>query len=237
MRADVVAPVLIGLVLIYNQLIGASNHTLLAMLVMSAFVAAAMFYIIRQDAQLRDQQGDVLDKLEADGRPSGRIETSYPGQRTLPVAFPKKGFRFLRENADLVGIAQDLRFVRLFDQARYSDMLNLLDRLQKVYMYILAARYDPGSYIGTFMDLRDAVLEQLYSLVFVVPSTVTHIYGLNPSQVIKLNISRLTVVTRTMAEVLESYAEKTAGLAHVPDVVRTPAPHDTFDPMNRMRLP
>lgn len=237
MQTSIVVSAAAALVLIYNQLTRATNHTLLAMVVMGGFVFLAWYYV--KDREATDTTASVkkLERMEADGRPSGRVETSYPGQRTLPASFPKKGFKFLRESQAFLAIVDDIRVLRLFDKARYSDILVLLDRLQKIYMYILAGRYDAGKYIGTFMDTRDAVLEQMYSWVFAVPSTFDHIYGIDPAQLIKRNIEQLTSTTRTMAQVLKSYAEKTADLPHIPDVAQLPAPHDTFDPMNRLRLP
>jgi len=66
----------------------------------------------------------------------------------------------------------DLRFVRVFDKARYGDLLLFMDKLQKTYMYILAGRYEVQSYVGTFQDLRESVSEILYSLYFAVPLVV-----------------------------------------------------------------
>jgi hypothetical protein len=82
-----------------------------------------------------------------------------------------------------------------------------MDKLQKVYVYILAGRYRPDLYIQTFIDIRKSVLEILYSFVVVVPHQFKHTYGLDPYQEIEKSIDDFTVVSRTMMEILYSYAK------------------------------
>ena len=222
---------------IYNQLARASNHTLLAMIVMAGIAALMAYYINDQVRANAKATTDREQLLNADGLPSGRRETSFSGSRVLPATFPKKGFKYLKENSVFVDMVMDLRVVKMFDKARYADLLLLLDQLQKTYMYVLAGRYHPVSHIPTFMDIRDSVLESLYGLVFVLPSSFKHVYGIDPEKLMQDTVSRFTVASRTMADVLKSFAEKTAKMPHVPDVVNLPTPNDTFDPMSRLRLP
>jgi len=179
----------------------------------------------------------IVKKLEHDGIPSGRVETAFPGNRTLAPSFPKQGFKYLIENQSLVDIAEDIRVLRLIDHAKYSDILVLMNQLQKTYMYILAGRYDPGQYIGIFMDVRDSLLQHFYNMTFVMPTVFQHVYGVDPGELVDRNTGRLTAVTRKMADVLKSYAEKTAGLSFVPDAIQMPAPNDFHDPTSKMRLP
>lgn len=218
----------------------AENHTLFALMVFSG-VAAAVAYALRMQQQYENSQlTDTTKRIEADGRPSGRVEASHGGRlggATLPATFPKKGFKYLQQNQTLVDIVQDIRVLRLLDQSKYSDILLVLNQLQKVYIYILAGRYDPYVYIPIFMDTRDAALELFYGMIFVMPSTFSHVYGIRPYDLMHSNIRRLTAATRTMADVLRSYAEKTAGTVHIPDVLHTPSPYDSFDPMRPLRLP
>jgi len=228
---------LVGLILVFNGLVRANNHLLFAMMVMVAFIVAAWYYLREAEKADTATEKNITDKLEADGRPSGRVETAFPGDRTLPPSFPKKGFKYLIENQALVDIAEDIRVLRLIDLAKYSDILVLMNQLQKTYMYILAGRYDPGQHISIFMDIRDSLLQHFYTMTFVMPPVFQHVYGIDPGDLVDRNTSRLTALTRKMADVLKSYAEKTAGLAYVPDVIQVPAPNDFQDPTSKMRLP
>lgn len=231
---DIIVGVLIAGALVYNQLARASNHTLLALIAIT--VLAAGVYAYMYIGTNNNQKVDKQITLEKEGRP-GRVETAIPGAKTITLSFPKKGFRYIKENATFVDIVQDIRILKVFDKARFADIILLLDRLQKIYIYILAGRYEPVSYMGSFMDTREAVLEQFYALAFTLPLNLKHTYGVNPQDLVKGNIEKITAVTRTMADVLQSYAKKTAGIPHVPSVVESPAPHDPFDPMNQLRLP
>jgi hypothetical protein len=119
--------------------------------------------------------------------------------------FPK--LRFLPNNSQLMRIATDLRFVRIFDTARFGDLVLHMEKLQKVYMYILSGRYWPPSYIGTFTDLRTSVLEILYSLIHIIPSVLKHTYGLDPYDTIQKNIDEFTALSRKMLGILRAYAK------------------------------
>jgi hypothetical protein len=230
-----VLPIVAGLALVFNGLIRSDNHTLMAMLVMAAFVAAGWMYFRSFSATQLASETAAHQRIEADGRPSGRLETSFAGNKVLPATFPKKGFKYLLENKELCDIIQDIRVLRLIDKSKYSDILALANQLQKTYMYILAGRYDPSTYIPTYMDTREALLELFYGIVFVMPLSFTHVYGISPRSLVNSNIAKLTQLTRLQADVLKSYAEKSQE-KHVPDVIQVPAPMDP-DRSKRSRLP
>jgi hypothetical protein len=229
--------VIVALLLVFNGLVRADNHLLLAMMVMATFVGAAWYYLRESEKADVAAERDLKTKIESDGRPSGRVETTFPGNRILAPSFPKKGFKYLIENHALVEIAEDIRVLRLIDHAKYSDILVLMNQLQKTYMYILAGRYNPSQYIPIFVDIRDSLLEHFYNMVFVMPTVFQHVYGIDPGELVDRNTGRVTAVTRKMADVLKSFAEKTAELAYVPDVIQVPAPNDFRDPTSTMRLP
>jgi len=125
--------------------------------------------------------------------------------------------RFLPKNPALAAIARDLRFVRSFDKARYADLLLYMEKFQKTYMYILGDRYYLESYVGTLLDLRDSVAETLYSLVFAVPASFRHTYGLAPYPVIQRNIEEFQALSRKMIKIVENFA-RSRGDAHFPTV-------------------
>lgn len=75
--------------------------------------------------------------------------------------------KYLAQNPLLRDMTRKLRFLRSLDRARYDDLLAKMNKLQKIYMGILAGKYPSHLYVGTFFDVRDQVHELLYSLVFV----------------------------------------------------------------------
>jgi hypothetical protein len=160
-----------------------TTNTILALLVI---IIAAFAYVVR--TQQQGDKGGVAGsrRLEADteGRSEANVDNYY---------------------AALLEIAKDLRFVRIFDKPRYGDLLLMLDRFQKVYMYILGERYTCSSYVPTLMDLRDGVAEILYGLVFVVPEAFRHTYGFEPGPVIERNTARFTEVSRKMVDTVNRF--------------------------------
>lgn len=135
--------------------------------------------------------------------------------------------RFLPKNPALAAIAHDLRFVRVFDKARYADLLLYMEKFQKTYMYVLGDRYDLNSYTGTLIDLRDAIAETLYSLVFAIPATFKHTYGFLPYPVIQQNIETFQALSRKMLQVVENYA-RARGHPHFPTI--GPRPYEATRP-------
>ena len=123
---------------------------------------------------------------------------------------------YLDQNPELKQIALNLRFTRIYDKARFSDLLIHFDKLQKTYMYILAGRYKPTQYIPIFKDLRTSSLEILYSFIMVVPQGMKHTYGVQPYKELEDSISNFNVATSTMMRVLHNYA-KTNGFHVIQD--------------------
>ena len=195
-----------GAVLFY-QLARAQTQTVLA-LILLLFLAYIVFpnifnrdlaYLTTQTAASKEKNGDDAFNNAIDGRKEVSTDR-YSVKR-----FSK--LRFLSRNPELSTIAGDLRFVRVFDKARYGDLLLFMDKLQKTYMYILAGRYEVQSYVGTFQDLRESVSEILYSLYFAVPSSFRHSYGFEPFPVIEKNIDHFRILSRKMLYVLENFAK------------------------------
>lgn len=169
------------------------TNTLLAILI-TLIAAVAYYQLVPQAPVARDKLPlDVADRKEA-------VSTNF-----MISKFPK--LRFLQNNSQLMRIANDLRFVRIFDTARFGDLVLHMEKLQKVYMYILSGRYYPPSYISTFVDMRTSVLEILYGLVIIVPSVLKHTYGLDPYATIQRNIDEFTALSRKMLNVIQAYAK------------------------------
>jgi hypothetical protein len=203
------------------------THTLVSLLVIAAFAWVARTHInlpppVAVATNLPDR--DIQGRSETNG-------SLYPLKR-----FPPKGFRYLKENPAFLQLAEDVRFVRIFDQARYGDLLLAMEELQKTYMYILDGRYDAKTSPDIFLDLREAALEHLYAMYFAVPLRLKHVRGIDPWRQIQASIQGFRKITRRMLRVLKSYAEKTARQPVFPWTA--PAASDRpFDPMRNRHLP
>jgi len=213
---------LIGGSLVFYQLSRASESTLLAILIMT--VAAVAAYIWTQKQVVAQPQSK--DQLSIDPR---RIEVTSDNFNVATVS--KKNLTFLKENQSLLDILNNIRFIVIFDKARYEDLLIHMDKMQKVYMYILAGRYYPKSYVSTFVDLRDNIREMMYSSVLVVPTAFKYVYGIpDPLGVIHDNIDAFTALSRRMLYTLQSYSRDKGYI--VPEDFFHP-----YEPSREHRLP
>lgn len=130
--------------------------------------------------------------------------------------FPKK-VKYLKENKELMDIVTNLRFTIKFNKTRYSDLILNMNKMMKVYMYILAGRYDPVQYIPVFTDINDNIIEIMYSLFVIIPDSLKHIYGLDPHTEIYRSIYDFMIQSRKMLHVLEKFAIVHNGAVYVPD--------------------
>jgi hypothetical protein len=215
-----------GSAVLFRQLSGAAGNSLLAMLVLGggAYVGyrEGVWGGGRGGAAGTGgaAEGATCSSAIAAGAPEGFASAIADRREANTERFSIGRFsrlRFLPKNPALAAIARDLRFVRTFDKARYADLLLYMEKFQKTYMYILGDRYYLESYVGTLMDLRDSVAETLYSLVFAVPASFRHSYGLAPYPIIQRNIEEFQVLSRKMIKIVENFA-RSRGDAHFPVV-------------------
>lgn len=117
-----------------------------------------------------------------------------------------KDIKYLAKNKEFMDILFNIRFIKRFDKTRYSNMIVNLDKLMKIYIYILADRYDVNTYLPIFTDIKNNVLEIFYSLIFVVPNQFKHIYGFDPQTEIDKSLSDFRNKTTQMLTVITNYA-------------------------------
>ncbi len=197
-------PYFLGGAWIFYQLSQAQTKTLMVIGLIVLYVVGVMFYTSTQDAKQKQQDVQRQEKL-SQAFPANQVAHSdqYGVKR-----FPKKGkFTYLPQNTALMEIAEDLRFVRTFDQARYADLLLHLDKFQKTYMYLLADRLVCTDGIPTLMDYRGIILELMQSMILIIPKTMKHAYGLSPFDVLEKNVARFTAVSRVMLQVIEGHCK------------------------------
>lgn len=115
--------------------------------------------------------------------------------------------KFLKKNKEFLDIVHNLRFVKKFDKSRYNNLIIYMNKLMKIYIYILSDRYDIYLYIPIFNDISNDILEIFYSFVFVIPDKFKHIYGFNPSDEIEKSIADFRAKIEKMLIVLNNYGK------------------------------
>jgi len=118
-----------------------------------------------------------------------------------------KKAKFLVKNSEFMNILFNIRFIKRFDKTRYSNMIINMDKLMKIYMYMLADRYDINTYLPIFSDIRNNIIEIFYSLIFVIPNKFKHIYGFDPQSEIDKSLDEFRSKTKEMLVVITNYAK------------------------------
>ena len=115
--------------------------------------------------------------------------------------------KFLVKNNEFIDIIKNLRINKKFDKTRYNNLIILMNKLMKIYIYILSDRYDVYEYIPIFNDIKNDIFEILYSLVFVVPERLKHIYGFNPTEEIEKSLNNFRIKVVSMLTILDNYGK------------------------------
>lgn len=230
-RNEAVYVAIIG-ILIFFQLSYANKQTILALILMSilGMVGYRYLYYVDQKKQSENKDDTTFFNDEIADRKEVSVEQYFIKK------FPNKKLKFFLKNSDLIQIAKDVMILRMFDKARYSDLLNLMNSYQKTYMYILGERYEPVSYVPIFIDLGNAILENMYSIYFVVPVVLKHVYGVYPNEIIERNIEKFTKIHADNIEVLKSFTKKQVAYPYFPET--DPKPLTTsFNFIENRKLP
>jgi hypothetical protein len=130
--------------------------------------------------------------------------------------FPKK-IKYLKQNTKLVDIITNLRFIRKFNKTIYGDIILNANKLMKVYIYILAGRYDAEVYLSIFTDIKDNILELIQSLIIIIPEKLKHTYGIDTYAEISNSLQEFTQYSQEMLITLEKYAKIHEKKVYIPD--------------------
>ena len=118
-----------------------------------------------------------------------------------------KNTKYLIKNKEFMDILFNIRFIKKFDKTKYSNMIINMDKIMKIYIYILADRYDINTYLPIFTDIKDNILEIFYSLIFVIPNKFKHIYGFDPQVEIDKSLKDFRTKTKDMITVITNYSK------------------------------
>lgn len=124
-------------------------------------------------------------------------------------------FKFLIQNNTLVSIVKNVKFVKKFDKHKYNNLMVNMDNLMKIYIYILADRYQINEYIPIFDDIHNTILEIFYSFIFVVPDKIKHMYGFDPYIEIEKSTKDYIEYSKNMKTILEKYSINEKNIHHI----------------------
>lgn len=118
--------------------------------------------------------------------------------------FPNE-IKYLHKDKELFNIIINIRFIKHYDASKYSNIVFYVDKLYKIYMFILADRYDIKKYFNTFLLLRNTIIKEMYSIYIILPMKMKYYYGFNSFDEINKSIKLFIDYSRKMITILERY--------------------------------
>lgn len=114
--------------------------------------------------------------------------------------------KYLIKDEKLVEIIFNIEFIKVFDNGKYLDIINYMDKFMKIYIYILTDRYNSKDYFSSLIDIRQSILEMLYSCFIIIPEKVKYIYGLNTYKELYDNINLFAKYSSKMINIVKKYS-------------------------------
>ena len=179
-----------------------NSYVLISLIIIIIFYYNIYNNIKQANATKKNREEDIVDNIDKGIDTIKELNTN-----NFNININTGNIKFLKKNKEFLDIIHNLRFVKKFDKTRYNNLIIYMNKLMKIYIYILSDRYDIYIYIPIFNDIVNDILEILYSFVFVVPDRFKHIYGFNPSEEIDKSIVDFRTKLEKMLIVLNNYGK------------------------------
>jgi hypothetical protein len=135
--------------------------------------------------------------------------------------FPKE-IRYLHKDNKLLDIVLNIRFIKLYDKEKYTNIILYIDKFYKIYMYILIDRYDINKYFNIFIDLRTAIIREMYSMYIILPLKMKFYYGFNSFAELKKSINDFMEHSNKLIKIIERYGYQEKKIYHLEDIKYKP---------------
>jgi len=126
-----------------------------------------------------------------------------------------KNIKFLGKDKVFIDIIYNIRFIKKFNKTTYNKFIININKLMKIYIYILSNRYELNTYLPIFNDTRDNILELFYSLIFIIPKKFKHIYGFDPYKEIERSLEDFRNKTDKMLNILINFGKINKGYDYI----------------------
>ena len=135
--------------------------------------------------------------------------------------FPNE-IKYLHKSKELLNIVLNIRFMKRYDSAKYTNIIFQIDKFYKIYMFILADRYDIAKYFSTFIILRNTIIRELYSIYLILPLKMKYYYGFDSFTEVKISITNFVNYSRRLITILERYGHQEKKLYYLDDTKYKP---------------
>lgn len=133
---------------------------------------------------------------------------------------------YLNNDKILIDLILNIRFIRIFDIAKYSYIVIQNEKLIKLYIFMLGDRYDIKERFTSFLNIRNNIINEMYSTYLIIPNKFKYIYNLNPYEELKYTIENYIKHTRKMIIILKRYAYGKKNIQYLQDTKYKPYTKD-----------
>jgi hypothetical protein len=135
--------------------------------------------------------------------------------------FPNE-IKYLINDKTLLDIVLNIRYTKRYDLEKYTNIIFHIDKLYKIYMFILSNRYDINKYFDIFIDLRNMIIREMYSIYVILPVEMKYYYGFNSFDELKKSIDTFINYSRNMIKIIERYGYQEKGVYYLKDTKYKP---------------
>ena len=135
--------------------------------------------------------------------------------------FPNE-IKYLHKDKELLNIIINIRFIKRYDSSKYTNIVFYIDKFYKIYMFILADRYDVKKYFSTFLLLRNTIIKELYSIYVILPLKMKYYYGFDSFNEINKSIKQFIDYSRKMITIIEKYGYQEKEIFYLDDTKYKP---------------
>jgi len=163
---------------------------------------------------------------------NNKLEINYKNQIAKLETDINNGINniyYLNNDKYMINLLFNIRFIKIFDSHKFSNIIVLFERLLKLYIFMLGDRYDMNDYFSTFMNTRTEIIKELYSAYLITPMRLKYIYNINPYDEIKKTIEDFKKHTRSMIIILEKYAYQKKGIYYLDDTKYKPFENNNLE--------
>jgi len=135
--------------------------------------------------------------------------------------FPEQ-IDYLHKDNVLLDIVFNIRFIKRYDLEKYTNILFHIDKMYKIYMFILSGRYDIKYYFNIFIDLRNMIIREMYSIYIILPSKMKYYYGFSSFDELKKSINSFMEYSAKLIKILERYGYQEKKVYYLTDTKYKP---------------
>jgi len=144
--------------------------------------------------------------------------------KKFPIAI-----KYLKYDEYLIELILNIRFLRVFDEGKYTNLILSIEKLMKLYIFMLGNRYNIANHFTTFTTLRTSIIKELYSIYIIVPDKFIYIYKIIPFDEIKKTIDDFVQHTRKMIITIQNYAYNKKNIYYLEDTKYKPFEKNTLE--------